>query len=104
MVSVVMLKSDKFICQYIALYDFCYYISGVNVKQKVELTNKWNIIMKKTTSVILGAAAIMAVSAGVAGVTAYSIMSGEKKQDTELAFSDIFKVDSNARMLALDGA
>ena len=60
--------------------------------------------MKKTTSVILGAAAIMAVSAGVAGVTAYSIMSGEKKQDTELAFSDIFKVDSNARMLALDGA
>ena len=99
-----MLKSDKFICQYIALYDFCYYISGVNVKQKVELTNKWNIIMKKTTSVILGAAAIMAVSAGVAGVTAYSIMSGEKKQDTELAFSDIFKVDSNARMLALDGA
>ena len=60
--------------------------------------------MKKTTNLILGAAAIIAVSAGVAGVTAYSMMPEEQKQDTALAFDDIFNVDSNARMLALDAA
>lgn len=56
--------------------------------------------MKKTTSIILGAAAVVALSAGVAGVTAYSLMPEE--QDKTMAFDEIFQVDPNARLAALD--
>ena len=56
--------------------------------------------MKKTTSFILGATAIVAVSAGVAGLTAYHMMPVE--QNKTLAFEDVFQVDPNARMAALD--
>ena len=58
--------------------------------------------MKKTTSFILGATAIVAVSAGVAGLTAYHMMPVE--QNKTLAFEDVFQVDPNARMAALDAA
>ena len=34
------LKSDNFICQMIALYEICYYISSVNVKRRIKLTIK----------------------------------------------------------------
>lgn len=36
--------------------------------------------MKQATKMVLGAAAIVAVSAGVAGVTAYSMLKPEPKQ------------------------
>ena len=49
---------------------------------------------------ILGATAIVAVSAGVAGLTASYMMPNE--QNKTLAFEDVFQVDPNARMAALD--
>ena len=56
--------------------------------------------MKKTSSFILGATAIVAVSAGVAGLTASYMM--PKEENKTLAFDDVFQVDPNARMAALD--
>ena len=56
--------------------------------------------MKKTTSFILGSMAMVAVSAGVAGLTAYCMMPEEQKQT--LAFEDMFQVNPNARLAALD--
>ena len=56
--------------------------------------------MKKTTSIILGATAIVAVSAGVAGLTAYSMMPEE--QNKTLAFEDVFQVDRNMHLAAFD--
>ena len=56
--------------------------------------------MKKTTSFILGATAVVAVSAGVAGLTAYSMMPEE--QNKTLAFDEVFQVDPNMRMAAFD--
>ena len=56
--------------------------------------------MKKTTSIILGATAIVAVSAGVAGLTAYSMMPEE--QNKTLAFEDVFRVDRNMHLAAFD--
>ena len=56
--------------------------------------------MKKTTSIILGATAIVAVSAGVAGLTAYSMMPEE--QNKTLAFEEVFQVNSNTRLAAFD--
>lgn len=56
--------------------------------------------MKKTTSMLLGATAVVALSAGVAGVTAYSLMPEE--QNKPVAFDQVFQVGSNARLAALD--
>ena len=56
--------------------------------------------MKKTTSLILGTAALIAVSAGVAGVTAYSMMPEE--QNKTLAFDEVFQVNPNMSLAALD--
>ena len=56
--------------------------------------------MKKTTSLILGTAALVAVSAGVAGVTAYSMMPEE--QNKTLAFDEVFQVNPNMSLAALD--
>jgi len=56
--------------------------------------------MKKTTSIILGATAIVAVSAGVAGLTAYSMMPEE--QNKTLAFEEVFQVNPNTRLAAFD--
>ena len=56
--------------------------------------------MKKTTSLILGSAALIAVSAGVAGVTAYSMMPEE--QNKTLAFDEVFQVNPNMSLAALD--
>ena len=44
--------------------------------------------MNKTTKIILGGAAMIAVSAGVAGLTAYSMMPEE--QSKSLAFDEVF--------------
>ena len=57
--------------------------------------------MNKTTKSILATTAIVAVSASVAGLTSYALMQPEKTQQT-LAFDEIFQVDPNTRMAALD--
>ena len=58
--------------------------------------------MKKTTKIALGAVAVMAVSAGVAGVTTYTLM--QSKQDKNTSFYDEFQTASNARYAALDAS
>lgn len=58
--------------------------------------------MKQTTKMVLGAAAIVAVSAGVAGVTTYSMLKPE--QNKSMAFNDVFVQNPNTRMAALDAA
>ena len=58
--------------------------------------------MKKTTKIALGAVAVMAVSAGVAGVTTYTLM--QSKQDKNTSFYDEFQTATNTRYAALDAA
>ena len=57
--------------------------------------------MNKTTKSILTATAIVAVSAGVAGFTSYSLMQPKQIQQT-MNFEDVFQVDPNTRLAALD--
>ena len=57
--------------------------------------------MNKTTKSILTATAIVAVSAGVAGFTTYAMMQPEQNQQT-MTFEDVFQVDPNARLAALN--
>ena len=56
--------------------------------------------MKKTTSFILGATAIVAVSAGVAGLTASYMM--PKDQNKTLAFDEVFQTNPHTRLAAFD--
>lgn len=49
---------------------------------------------------VLGAAAIVAVSAGVAGVTTYSMLKPEPNKS--VAFNDVFQQNPNTRLAALD--
>ena len=56
--------------------------------------------MNKTTKMILGSMAVMAVSAGVAGLTAYSMMPEE--QSKTLSFDEVFPQSSHTRLAALD--
>ena len=56
--------------------------------------------MNKTTKMILGSAAVIAVSAGVAGLTAYSMMPEE--QNKTLSFDEVFPQSSHTRLAALD--
>jgi hypothetical protein len=49
--------------------------------------------MKQATKMVLGAAAIVAVSAGVAGVTAYSMLKPEPNKS--VAFNDVFQQSQN---------
>ena len=56
--------------------------------------------MKQATKMMLGAAAIVAVSAGVAGVTTYSML--EPEQNKSMAFNDVFIQNPNTRLAALD--
>lgn len=56
--------------------------------------------MNKTTRLILGSAMMIAVSAGVAGFTAYSMM--PEKQPERLAFDEVFQQNPNTRLAALD--
>ena len=56
--------------------------------------------MNKTTKLILGSAVMIAVSAGVAGLTAYSMM--PEKQPERLAFDEVFQQNPNTRLAALD--
>ena len=56
--------------------------------------------MNKTTRMILGSAAVIAVSAGVAGLTAYSMMPEE--QNKTLSFDEVFPQSNHTRLAALD--
>lgn len=56
--------------------------------------------MKQATKMVLGAVAIVAVSAGVAGVTTYSML--EPEQHKSMAFDEVFQPNSNTRLAALD--
>ena len=56
--------------------------------------------MNKTTRMILGSAAVIAVSAGVAGLTAYSMM--PEKQSQNLSFEEVFPQSTHTRLAALD--
>jgi Do/DeqQ family serine protease len=56
--------------------------------------------MNKTSKIILGSAAVIAVSAGVGGFTAYSMMSGQSEKT--MAFDEVFPQSNYTRMAALD--
>ena len=56
--------------------------------------------MNKTTRLILGSAMMIAVSAGVAGFTAYSMM--PENQPERLAFDEVFQQNPNTCLAALD--
>ena len=58
--------------------------------------------MKKITKLAVGTAAVIAVSAGVAGVTTYALMQPE--QDKATSFYDEFQAASPARFAALDAS
>ncbi len=59
--------------------------------------------MKQTTKFFLGAVAVVAVSAGVAGVTSYALMQ-ETEQNKTQAFDEIFRPNPNTRLAALNAA
>ena len=56
--------------------------------------------MNKTTKIILGSAAVIAVSAGVAGFTAYSMMPAQT--NNTLSFDEVFPQSNHTRLAALD--
>ena len=56
--------------------------------------------MNKTTKIILGSAAVIAVSAGVAGFTAYSMMPAQTSNT--LSFDEVFPQSNHTRLAALD--
>ena len=58
--------------------------------------------MKKAINFLVGTAAVVAVSAGVAGVTSYALMQPE--QNNTLAFDEVFQPNTNMRLAALDAA
>ena len=58
--------------------------------------------MKKAINFLVGTAAVVAVSAGVAGVTSYALMQPE--QNNILAFDEVFQPNTNMRLAALDAA
>ena len=58
--------------------------------------------MKKAINFLVGTAAVVAVSAGVAGVTSYALIQPE--QNNTLAFDEVFQPNTNMRLAALDAA
>ena len=58
--------------------------------------------MKTTTKFAIGAVAVVALSAGVAGVTAYAVM--EKSQDNASSFYESFETASPLRTAAFDAS
>jgi Do/DeqQ family serine protease len=57
--------------------------------------------MKQTTKFFLGAVAVVAMSAGVAGVTSYAFMQ-QPEQNNVQEFDEIFQVNPNTRLAALN--
>ena len=58
--------------------------------------------MKKAINFLLGAVAVVAISAGVAGVTSYSLMQPE--QNKTLAFDEVFQTNPNTRFASLNAS
>lgn len=58
--------------------------------------------MKKTTKFALGAIALIAVSAGVAGITSYAVL--QSKDTTNASFYETFQTAAPARYAALDAS
>ena len=58
--------------------------------------------MKKAINFLLGAIAVVAISAGVAGVTSYSLMQPE--QNKTLAFDEVFQTNPNTRFASLNAS
>ena len=56
--------------------------------------------MKQTTKNILGVAAIVLLSSGVAGLTAYKMLQKNMPADSTAAFSDMFRQNPNVRTAA----
>ena len=56
--------------------------------------------MKKTTKLALGAVALIAVSAGVAGVTSYAIL--QSKDTKNASFYEAFQTATPAKYAAFD--
>ena len=56
--------------------------------------------MKQTTKNILGVGAVVLLSAGVAGVTTYTMLKPENRDS--LSFSEQFRQNPNARLAAYD--
>ena len=54
--------------------------------------------MKQTTKNILGVAAIVLLSSGVAGLTAYKMLQKNMPADSTAAFSDMFQQNPNVRL------
>lgn len=59
--------------------------------------------MKQTTKFFLGAVAVVAVSAGVAGVTSHVLLQQNEPNKTQ-AFDEIFQPNPNTRLAALNAA
>ena len=59
--------------------------------------------MKRVTKYVIGTAAMLVASAGVAGVTAYTVLQS-KDNKGELSFNDAFQTNLNARTAALSPA
>ena len=57
--------------------------------------------MKQTTKFFLGAVAVVAMSAGVAGVTSYAFMQ-QPEQNNVQEFADIFQPNPNTQLAALN--
>ena len=57
--------------------------------------------MKQTTKFFLGAVAVVAMSAGVAGVTSYAFMQQPEQKNVE-EFADIFQPNPNTQLAALN--
>jgi len=57
--------------------------------------------MKQTTKFFLGAAAVVAISAGVAGLTSYAFIQ-QPEQNNVLEFDEIFQPNPNTRLAALN--
>ena len=57
--------------------------------------------MKQTTKFFLGAVAVVAMSAGVAGVTSYAFMQQPEQKNVQ-EFSDIFQPNPNTQLAALN--
>ena len=58
--------------------------------------------MKKAINFLLGAVAVVAISAGVAGVTSYSLMQPE--QNKTLAFDEVFQTNPNTKFASLNAS
>lgn len=78
--------------------DFCRYFNAEILKQTRKLTIKLVMIMKQTAKKFIGVAAIVLLSSGVGGYTAYKLLSNQK--ESPAAFSELFQQNPDNMRLA----